>query len=272
MIRIYFSEETLSHFHPGSSDETGTFFKTGLDLPVLYEDEHILLVNKPAGVLSQKAAADDVSVCEWLKEYLVCSGRMDLMEWQSVNPSVCHRLDRNTSGLVICWKTLPGLREMSALIKDRSVRKLYQCFAAGKPVPDGTFRAFLSKDARTNTVRIHALPVKDAQAIETGVKTIMSGEVQGLYCSLLEVELITGKSHQIRAHLASMGHPLLGDPKYGDPGINRFVKEKMDIRFQMLHARRIEFPDLAGTFSYLSGRSFEAPLPEAFRLLKENLE
>ncbi|MCC8106623.1 MAG: RluA family pseudouridine synthase [Clostridiales bacterium] len=233
---------------------------------VLYQDEHILLLNKPAGMLTQKAVSSDVSLVEYLNAWLLESGSMSQKEMQLVHPAPCNRLDRNTSGLVVAGVSLAGLQTMNRLLASRLVRKYYRCIVCGAMHGSGLLRGYLKKEERTNTVTVSDLPVEGARVIETGYEVLSSNEA----FSLLEVHLITGRSHQIRAHLASIGHPILGDPKYGDAAQNRLALRSHGVHAQLLHAYRLKFPDIDGTLSYLSGKRFCAPQPAIFDVLMQS--
>lgn len=267
-VCLYLAEETIEKFQsvaaPGVSDRSSE--KTSKRLPdIIYEDEHILLFNKPAGLLSQKARPQDVSLVEYLTAYLLDSGAITAKELELFHPAICNRLDRNTSGIVIAGKTLTGLQEMSRLLKERTVRKYYRCVVVGKVEGSRYLKGYLRKDEAGNIVTVTQKDGPDSLPIETEYRAVASHN--GL--TLLEVHLITGRSHQIRAHLASIGHPILGDPKYGNAGINRRYKASHGVKAQLLHACRLEFPQMEGMLSYLSGRVFTAPEPELFhKLLK----
>ncbi|MCD7744537.1 MAG: RluA family pseudouridine synthase [Lachnospiraceae bacterium] len=238
---------------------------------LLYQDAHILLFNKPVGMLSQKASPGDVSLVEYLNAYLQSSGCMTADQMRLVRPAVCNRLDRNTSGIVVAGISLAGLQTMNRLLKERSIRKYYRCVVCGEMHGGGHLYGYLKKDEKTNTVTVvNRTPygVRDGAAdggrpIETSYQVLACEN--GL--SLLEVHLITGRSHQIRAHLASIGHPILGDPKYGNREANRKYRRSCNVTGQLLHAYRLEFPDIDGELSYLSGKKFCAPLPEVFARL-----
>ncbi len=238
---------------------------------ILYQDSHVLLFNKPAGMLSQKASPEDVSLVEYLNAYLSSSGCMSSEQMQLVRPAICNRLDRNTSGIVAAGISLAGLQTMSRLLKERSIRKYYRCIVCGEMHGGGRLYGYLKKDARTNTVHVvNGSPHGEWNSVEEGGKPIETSyqvlaSADGL--SLLEVHLITGRSHQIRAHLASIGHPILGDPKYGDLTKNREYRRLYGVTGQLLHAYRLEFPDIDGELSYLSEKKICAPLPEAFSRL-----
>ena len=233
---------------------------------IIYEDDHILLMNKPAGVLSQKAQPKDISINEQMIAYLLQSGQITEESLQIVKPAVCNRLDRNTSGLVLAGKSLAGLQGLSQILKDRSVHKYYVACVAGQITENCHIEGYLFKEEKTNKVKILQEEIPGVKKIITEYRP--QKNIRGI--TLLEVLLVTGRSHQIRAHLASIGHPILGDIKYGDRKLNLYYEEQYRIRHQMLHAAKVVFPDnLGGALAHLSGQTFTAPLPEEFqRVLK----
>ena len=268
-VAIYFSDETLEKFMEKSiSDDflPGGKEKTISGVRIIYENDHILLVDKPAGVLSQKAQQTDVSLNEWLIRYLLDSGFIREEELTAYKPSVCNRLDRNTSGIVLCAKSLKGAQMLGELLKERTLHKYYQLYVKGRVSEEQTVEGYLHKDEKHN--KVYIMPAKPrtdtkiqaAAYIKTAYKPIRIEEDK----TLLEVELITGKSHQIRAHLASIGHPLLGDYKYGDPAWNEAYRRRYHVRSQLLHAYKVVFPQLEEPFTDISGRTFYAELPDIF--------
>ena len=231
-------------------------------LDIIFENHHILLVNKPVGLLTQKAEKEDISLNEWLIGYMLSSGAITEEELATFKPSVCNRLDRNTSGIVICGKTLLGTQKMSAMLKDRSLHKFYRLYVKGSLCQEMYLEGYLKKDAKSNRVTItqKASGRDDMKYIATKYIPIAEcGEM-----TLLEVELITGKPHQIRAHLSSVGHPLLGDYKYGDSSWNQSYKKRFGIDSQMLHAYRLEFPMMEAEFADISNLVITAKPPKAF--------
>ena len=263
-VKLFLADETIQKF---SKTE---IVKTNVNLDIVYEDEHILLINKPVGMLSQKAETKDESLVEHIISYMLNTGQLTETDLRSFKPSICNRLDRNTSGLVVAGKSLLGLQTMGELIKSRSIKKYYRCLVLGEIKKREYIKGYLTKDEITNKVCILAKREEGAMQIETAYEPIWSnGEI-----TLLEVHLITGRTHQIRAHLSSISHPIIGDYKYGDRNINDEYKEKYGLTSQLLHAFRLELPELEEPFSYVSNKQFVAPIPTLFEtiLQSENYE
>lgn len=237
VITIYFSEETLEKF--SGKKETGTkaaSFARG----IVFEDDDILIYNKPAGMLTQKAGADDISLNDLLLSYLEKKGDADLRFYR---PSAVNRLDRNTSGLVICAKNLKSARTVSELIRTRRIKKEYLCLVKGRFTAEGIFESDSGKDG---------------SRMATSFTCIESSEK----CSLVNAELITGRTHQIRQQLAALKHPIAGDPKYGNRAWNKELREKYGLKRQYLHSYRLTFPDDMPDLPGLHGKAFETGLPE----------
>ncbi len=254
-VKLFLSDETIEKFSQVKLQEVKK-----VSLNIIYEDEHILLVNKPAGMLSQKAKESDESLVEYMIDYLVSSGQLSTDQLRSFRPSVCNRLDRNTSGLVVCGKSLPGLQLMSASFKDRSIHKYYQCVVKGQITDKQVITGYLTKSEATNQVTVHKQEVPGSAPIVTEYEPVK--RLEGY--TLLKVTLITGRTHQIRAHLSSIGHPIVGDYKYGDSRVNEEAKKLYHIQSQLLHSYQVTFPELPEPLDYLSGRTFYAPLPKTF--------
>ncbi len=255
-IKLFLAEETLQKFSQVQVQKV-----RDIQLSVIYEDAHILLINKPSGMLSQKAKEGDESLVEYVIDYLLKNGDLSSQDLATFRPSVCNRLDRNTSGLVAAGKSLPGLQILSEAFRDRSLHKYYYCVVKGALKEKRTISGFLLKDEKTNQVKIFKDQVPESQPIVTTYEPV---SVFDNY-TLLRVTLVTGRTHQIRAHFSSIGYPLVGDGKYGDAGVNEEARRRFGIRHQMLHSFQMEFPDLPEPLSYLSGRMFTAPLPEEFK-------
>ena len=261
-VKLFLSDETFDKF---SQQDKAARAVTTLD--VLYEDADVLLINKPAGMLSQPDDTKEPSMVEYVIGYLLEKGELTEEDLRTFRPSVCNRLDKNTSGIIAAGKSLVGLQELSELFHDRTVHKEYLCIVKGVLHEKKHIKGYLYKDTKQNKVAIYKQKQKEAQPIETVYEPLEdNGEV-----TLLKVGLITGRTHQIRAHLASEGHPLAGDTKYGQDAFNRRYREKYQLKHQLLHAFRLSFPDgMEGRLSDLSGKCFRAPLPAQFeRIIKE---
>lgn len=256
-VKLFLSDETYLKFTVNSEvvqKEYEALRKLPVkDLQVVLEEDDILVINKPAGLLSQKANPNDVSANEWILAYLIQTGKLSFEDFMTFRPSICNRLDRNTSGLLIAGKSLKGLQEMAKVLQERTVKKYYRCIVAGEWKETTYLKGYLTKDEASNRVTITDTKISDeSKEIETEYRPVTNWKGY----TELEVHLITGRSHQIRAHLASVGCPIIGDTKYGDTSVNRYFRDQQKLRFQLLHAYRMELED---------GRVLIAEVPAKFK-------
>ena len=251
-IQLFIKDE----FFGSPSEDRGALSAIRPKLDILYEDEHILLLNKRPGVLvHDDASGGENTLILHVQAYLYGKGEYDPADEQSFAPALCNRIDRNTGGIVIAAKNAEALRDMNRLIREDQLSKFYLCLCHGRMErPASTLHGYLSKDSAHNLVRVEDRPFPGGREIITKYRILDTQGSGANAVSLLEVELVTGRTHQIRAHLSHIGHPLLGDGKYG---INRTDRQD-GFKFQALYAWRLEFdiPGDGGSLSYLCGRSF----------------
>ncbi len=260
VLTMYLSEETMDSFM-----EAKTVNKAERHFGIVYEDENIIIVSKPAGLLTHpQSAQDKETLIDQILYYLHEKGEYSADKEASFTPAVCNRLDRNTGGLVIAGKNLQSVQAVNKAIAQKHIQKFYVTMVRGEMTQRCEFYGYHVKDEKTNTVRVLKKETPGASAIFTNVNPL---KVKDGF-SLLEVELITGKSHQIRAHLKAMGYSVVGDRKYGDERVNKKVKEKYGLNNQFLYACRLVFNEQDGYISYLNGREFTSKLPDNLEVVK----
>lgn len=257
-LQLFLAPELLLNDKAGQKD---TLAHIKPHFAVVYEDENLILCDKPSGLICHSDTPDDKdTLITHIKAYLFQKGEYDPEKENSFAPALCNRIDRNTAGIVIAAKNAEALRELNELIKNRSLTKKYLCAVHGiMEKKSDLLTGFIKKDSESNLVKVYskkpyskdAKGADDIKSISTKYRTIAKKN----NLSLLEVELITGRTHQIRAHLASIGHPLLGDGKYG---INKEDK-KTGYKFQALYSYSLKF-DHGTLLSYLNGRTFKVDL------------
>ena len=233
-------------------------------LRIVWENHDIAAACKPAGLLTQKAKAGDLSLNDWFLGTLLERGEVTEESLRMFTPSAQNRLDRGTEGLVLFAKTLQGSHLLTGLQRERALHKYYSMIVCGRLERAGEVGGWLLKDGASNTVTMYEEERPGCVYSKTAYRPLArssDGTLTGV-----EAQLITGRTHQLRAHMAFLGHPILGDPKYGDPAVNQAYR-KTGVTSQLLICHRVEFPALEGEFESLSGKTIEIPLPEIYHAL-----
>lgn len=260
-LQLYLAEETMASFM-----EEKILAIAERHFGIVYEDDDILVVSKPAGLLSHpEKSTDKDTLIDQILYYLHGKGQYAPNQQNGFTPALCNRLDRNTSGIVIAGKTLRGVQAVSETIRGRGLEKYYLTLVAGELHEAGEVSGFLRKDRERNQVF--------AAGANRGVRA--TTKYRPVRCengyTLLEILLVTGKTHQIRAHMQAIGHPIIGDRKYGDETENRKFREIAALSNQFLHAEKIVWRRPEGFLCYLAGKEMSAPLPKTLQAVCESI-
>lgn len=266
-VKFYLADDTIHKFKEEVKHEVNMMDTE--ELGVIYEDRNIMIVNKPYGILSQKASENDYTMNEQIIDYCLLKGKINKKQLETFKPSVCNRLDRNTSGLLLAGISLEGSRYLSKLIKERQIEKEYYAVVHKIFEHKKHFVAYLYKHENTNKVDV----ISEEEYFKRGMpKNFIRTEAyyepvefKKSY-TLLKIKLITGKSHQIRAHLGYLGYPIIGDNKYGNVNLNAAFRERFGLKHHLLHAGKLTFPQGDGREKYpFQGKTFQVEPPELFQ-------
>ncbi len=292
VIKLYLSDETVKKFKSveifdktdKNSDNKSDNIASGVlsvkSLQVLYKNDDIMAVHKPAGILSQKASVSDYSINECIVDYCRVNNILSDKEMETFTPSVCNRLDRNTSGIILAGISLKESQYLSKILKDRSADKYYYTIVKGVFSDSLVCKGYIHRyytENKSSVISFEEYNVlkqgKDEYAmVETEfVPVSNNGKL-----SLLKVKLITGKTHQIRAHLSALGYPVVGDTKYGDTNVNQYMRRKYKLRYHLLHAGYVKldevvvYDDVPGLFKTICIEEGLGELPYANMELKRS--
>lgn len=270
VVSVFLDDETIDNLKRNRQ-----ITQVGKQFKVAYEDKNILIADKPYGLLTHGDKTEKKNhLTNQVIDYLIAKGDYNPAGETTFVPAPVNRLDRNTTGLVIFGKTGEALQEMSKLIRERgNISKKYLTIVFGAVKEELHLVNYMTKDENKNLVTVYKNPgdnEREMKLMETHAKPLGQGQYKGETFTLMEVEIITGRTHQIRAQLASGNHPIIGDIKYGNKKLNLWSKRNLKNSTQILHAYKLEFSgDIEGLFSYLGGKTVEAQLPKGFLILKE---
>ena len=236
-------------------------------MKITYEDANILVVEKwPNILVHPDEKGKEPSLTDFVLSYLNEKGDYIPENELTFTPAPCNRLDRNTSGIVIFGKNFEALRNINELIREGNVEKYYNTLVKGK-IKDGLYKGYILKNEDVNISKIYEEEVPNSKEIAMEVKTL---KTNGAY-SFLEIDLITGRSHQIRAHLSHLGTPIIGDNKYGDKKLNSFFANKFGLDCQFLYAYKLVFRNTQEKLNYLNNKTITESLPPVFKKIKNDV-
>ncbi len=268
-LTIYITEEEAAKLQ-----KTKKRVRAKRQFAIAYEDENLVVVEKPFGLLTHGDRQEKKNhLANQVIDYLIETGQYDPRIDKTFAPAPVGRLDRNTTGLVMFGKNAKALQELNRLVRRKdAIGKFYLTIASGKIVEPIMLKDKMTKDGSKNMISV--VPVEEeGKIMETAVKPLLWTVKDGNDYTLVQVEIITGRTHQIRAHLAKAGYPIIGDTKYGKPQINKKIRDKYKLNTHLLHGWKLKFEDIEpeSMLAYMEGKVIEARLPEDFDRIKGSL-
>lgn len=239
---------------------------------IAYEDEMILVAEKPFGLLTHGDGKEKKNhLANQVIDYMIETKQYNPRLEKTFVPAPANRLDRNTTGLVLFGKKAESLRELNCLLREKeAIEKYYLTIVYGNLQETLHLQSKMEKDQSENKIKVYDMSQeREGKLMETIARPLAHAAKDGHDFTLVEVQLITGRSHQIRAHLADAGYSLIGDVKYGNRMINSYVRQKFDLTTQFLHSNRLVFHESTGCLGYLSGKEIESPLKDRYLRIKE---
>lgn len=250
-----------------TSGEKKEFVRIDNNFKVTYEDENILMVEKwPNLLVHSDTKGGAPTLTDYVLSYLYDKGDYEPEKEITFTPAPCNRLDRNTSGVVIFGKNFKYLKALNEAIRERDIEKYYMALVQGR-IKDGIYTGYILKNEDANISKVYKNEVPNSKEIAMEVKNIQSC---GTF-SLIEINLLTGRSHQLRAHLASLGNPIVGDSKYGDKKLNSFFVNRYGLDFQFLYAYKVIFKSDSDELNYMKNKTIAESLPPILKKIKNDV-
>jgi len=259
--------DLIETYYINSKPKKKEFIRIDNNFKVTYEDENMLILEKWPGVLvHSNSEAGEPTLTDYVLSYLYDKGDYEPEKEVTFTPAPCNRLDRNTSGIVLFGKNFEALKALNEMIRERKIKKYYTALVKGK-LKDAVYEGYIYKNEDSNISTVFNSEKPNTKKIAMEVKTI---QTCGSF-SLIEIELITGRSHQLRAHLSHLNHPIVGDNKYGDKKLNSFFNNKYGLNYQFLYAYKLVFKNCPEKLNYMENKTIAESLPPILKKIKTDV-